>query len=227
MLRNELFLVIGGSGGIGRALCEGLAVQGFTSLVGFRKNAEGAQKIADATGGIAINIDLMSAESIQALPATIERTGKRLAGIIFSSSPPPDLVPFGKIEQDVLQRHLQVNVIGPQLLLATLVRHFFRKQKSGIVGGILTQAMGESVGTAMAGMGAYIIGKYGFLGVLATLAADYPWLKVHTLSPGYTTTPMLESFDERFLDMQRARGAFSDPADVAKNLLDMLLHNEL
>ena len=45
--------------------------------------------------------------------------------------------------------------------------------------------------------------------MLAILAADYPWLGVATVSPGFTETDMLRSFDERFLELMRQRRAFS------------------
>ena len=40
--------------------------------------------------------------------------------------------------------------------------------------------------------------EIGLCGVLALLAAEFPWLKVAT--PRFTDTPMLNAFDERFID---------------------------
>ena len=50
-------------------------------------------------------------------------------------------------------------------------------------------------------------------------AADYPWLRVRAVRPGYTDTPMLAAFDERFLDLQREKAPFSTPQDVAALIL--------
>jgi NAD(P)-dependent dehydrogenase (short-subunit alcohol dehydrogenase family) len=99
------------------------------------------------------------------------------------------------------------------------LRRCFRKNKKGIVIGVLSQAMGKGIGSAASSMGGYTIGKYGMLGMLAALAADYPWLKVKSISPGYTTTPMLNAFDDRFLELQRSKQSFSDPADIAALIL--------
>jgi 3-oxoacyl-[acyl-carrier protein] reductase len=68
-------------------------------------------------------------------------------------------------------------------------------------------------------MGAYVIAKYGMAGLLALLAADYPWLSVRSVSPGYTETRMLEAFDPRFLELQRTRQPFHTPEEVAAQVL--------
>jgi len=51
-------------------------------------------------------------------------------------------------------------------------------------------------------------------------AADYPWLRVRAVKPGYTETRMLEAFDERFLAMQREKAAFSTPEAVASSIIE-------
>src|SRR5262249_21993999 len=116
--------------------------------------------------------------------------------------------------------HWQVGVLGPQRLLALLVRHFFRKVRRGAVVGVLTKAMGEDGGNAASGMGAYVVAKWGLAGVLSALAADYPWLRVRSVKPGFTETPMLQAFDGRFLAVQREREAFRTPQEVASQILD-------
>ena len=52
-----------------------------------------------------------------------------------------------------------------------------------------------------------------------SLAADYPWLRVRSVRPGYTETRMLAAFDERFLAQQRAKTPFQTPQDVAAQIL--------
>jgi 3-oxoacyl-[acyl-carrier protein] reductase len=51
-------------------------------------------------------------------------------------------------------------------------------------------------------------------------AADYPWLQVRAVKPGYTETRMLEAFDERFLNMQREKAPFSTPESVASLIIE-------
>ncbi|WP_367849541.1 SDR family NAD(P)-dependent oxidoreductase [Rhodoferax sp. WC2427] len=219
---QKWFLVSGGSGGIGAAVCDSLAAHGYTPLVGYHRNAAAAQVVAQRCGGQALALDLSSDASIQAAVAQLE-TLPELAGVVLAGSPPLSLLPFGKISADEMQQQWQVNVLGPQRLLAELVRRCFRKHKKGAVVGVLTQAMGNGtngIEGASSGMGAYVIAKHGMAGMLAMLAADYAWLRVRAVKPGYTETPMLDAFDERFLATQREKAPFQTPAQVASLIVE-------
>ena len=213
------YLVSGGSGGIGAAVCEQLAERGFAPVVAYHRNAAAAEAVAQRCGGISLALDLSDEASILAAVTRLE-TLPTLAGAVLAGSPPLSPVPFGKITADEMQQQWQVNVLGPQRLLAELVRRCFRRHKRGAVVGVLTQAMGEGIAGAASGMGAYVIAKHGMAGVLAVLAADYPWLRVRAVKPGYTETRMLEAFDERFLALQRDKAPFQTPAHVASLIVE-------
>jgi NAD(P)-dependent dehydrogenase (short-subunit alcohol dehydrogenase family) len=217
------FLVSGGSGGIGAAVCDALAARGFVPVVGYHRHAAGAEAVARRTAGLSLALDLIDEASIQQAVARLEAL-PRLAGVVLAGSPPLSLVPFGKISPDEMQQQWQVNVLGPQRLLAELVRRCFRKHKQGAVVGVLTRAMGGGsdggIDGAASGMGAYVIAKHGMAGLLATLAADYPWLRVRAVKPGYTETRMLEAFDERFLASQREKAPFQTPEQVASLIVE-------
>lgn len=219
MSGREHFLVSGGSGGIGAATCAALAAAGYSPVVGYHRAAAAAEEVAARTGGRALALDLASDESIDRALAELAGGEGRLAGAVLAGSPPLVLAPFGKIEPADLQAQWQVNVLGPQRLLAGLVRQCWRPAKDGVVVGILSRAMGEAGSGAASGMGAYVIAKYGMAGLLAVLAADYPWLRVRSVRPGYTETPMLAAFDERFLAQQREKTPFQTPQDVAAQIL--------
>ena len=85
----------------------------------------------------------------------------------------------------------------------------------------------SDVPTVMRGMGAYTISKFGLLGVIAQAKAEFPWLRVSYVSPGFTETEMLKAFDDRFLNQLREHQQFSKPEDVAAEIIERLaLNNE-
>lgn len=215
----RLFLVSGGSGGIGAATCEALAAAGFIPVVGYHRGAAAAEAVARRSGGWPLALDLRSEAAIDQALAELSGQPTPLAGAVLAGAPPPVLAPFGKIAPDDLREQWQIHVLGPQRLLAGLVRHCWRPQKHGVVVGVLTQAMGDGAGRAAPGLGAYVIAKYGLAGLLAVLAADYPWLRVRSVKPGYTETPMLAAFDERFLAQQREKKPFQTPQQVAAQIV--------
>ncbi len=222
-MSGELFLVSGGSGGIGAATCAQLASHGFIPVIGFSQNAQAAAAVAHRANGITLPLDLTSKTAIDAAIAGLANREERLAGVILAGSPPPRVGPFGQIDREEMNQQWQVNVAGPQRLLAGLVRCCFRKAKRGIVLGVLTKAMGDKTTNAASGMGSYIIAKYGMAGLLAVLAADYPWLRVRSVAPGFTETAMLGVFDDRFLEAQRASRQFETADQVAAAIMREVL----
>jgi 3-oxoacyl-[acyl-carrier protein] reductase len=217
-------LVSGGSGGIGASVCELVAARGATPIVGYNNSRGEAEHIAARCGGMALHLDLTSDACIDAAITRLAAPDIRLIAVVLAGSPPPSLCPFGKISREDMTSHLEVNVVGPQRLLAGLVRACFRKTRQGSIIGVLTKAMGENGQGATPGMGAYIIGKYGLAGVLAVLAASHSWLRVRWVKPGFTETRMLECFDERFLSMMREKEPFQTPAEVAGLIVNEIFH---
>jgi NAD(P)-dependent dehydrogenase (short-subunit alcohol dehydrogenase family) len=75
-------------------------------------------------------------------------------------------------------------------------------------------------------MGTYTISKFGLLGVIAQAKAEFPWLRVSSVKPGFTETEMLKVFDDRFLDQLRRQQEFSKPEDVAAEVIERLALNK-
>jgi NAD(P)-dependent dehydrogenase (short-subunit alcohol dehydrogenase family) len=215
---TKWFLVSGGAGGIGAALCAELAAAGYKPVVGYHRGQAAAEAVAQRCRGVSVPLDLTSADSIEAASNSLSEL-PHLAGVVLAASPPLAPGPFGRISEEELREQWQVNVLGPQRLLAALIKGCFRKHKAGVVVGILTQAMGDERTPASPGLGAYVIAKHGMAGLLAAVRAEYPWLTVRSVKPGYTETPMLDAFDPRFLDLQRTKAPFATPAEVASRIL--------
>lgn len=220
---TDAILVSGGAGGIGAAVCRQLAERGYHPVVGYHASAEKAEAVARTCGGSVVALDLTDLAQVQRAVEDLAQRPLATIGVVLAASPPPRPAPFGTITPDELQAQLAVNVIGPQQLLAGLVRHAFRPHRRGRVVGVLTSGMGTGLGTAAANLGAYLMAKHGLAGVLATLAADYPWLTVRTVSPGFTETPMLNAFDARYLEAVRAQRQVALPDDVAGDIVTALL----
>jgi len=219
-------LVTGGSGGVGGSVCRRLAEEGYLPVVGYRSQAEEAQKIAEETGGLAQRLDLTDEASISVVVSDLGALDIPLVGVVLCASPPPTIGPFTKIDNDDMTRQWQVNVAGPQRLLAALINGFFRPRKVGAVVAVLTAAMGDEARPAGGNMGAYVTAKYGLLGVLKAASAEFKWLRCVEIRPGFIETDMLNAFDTRYLEIERNRlpdGRFSTPDEVAAEIVDRLL----
>ena len=209
------YLIVGGSGGIGRAVCAKLETLGHRAIATYSMNKPNMPH--------SLKLDLSKNKDIDFCLSKLADIYPELDGIVLLSSPPPVLAMFGRISEEDMQHQLQVNVIAIQKLISGVVRLFFRQRKSGVIVGVLSKAMGDSHRAAMKNMGAYTISKYGLLGVLKLLDADYSWLRVETVSPDFTETAMLNAFDDRFLDQMRKHKPFSNAEDIADEILEKLI----
>ncbi len=82
-VQNRVALVTGGAHGIGRALCRALCIEGARVVVA-DLDLDGAQKIADEIGGMAIKLDVANEAEIV---AAIQRVEKEMGPIdIFVSN---------------------------------------------------------------------------------------------------------------------------------------------
>ncbi|MDH5671418.1 MAG: SDR family oxidoreductase [Myxococcales bacterium] len=213
-MSGEAFLVTGGSGGIGSALCAHLAEAGYVPLVGYGAGRARAEATAARLGGEAVALDLTQPQLIDAAVLHIAARAEPLAGVVLGASPPPELAPLGKVSDADMTLQWEVNVAGPRRLLAALTRRCFRKRRRGLVIGVLSAAMGRQGAAKMSSMGAYLIAKHGLDGLLSVAAADYTWLQVGRVYPGFTDTPMLKAFDRRFIEGLEVRSADAVAADV-------------
>jgi len=225
VVEDSIFLVAGGSGGIGGAICIELAKNGIRPAVSFNKNKDTACGIANLTEGLSVKLDLSDDSSIDNAVAFLAAQKRQVSGIIMAASPPPEIVPFGKVTKEEMALQWQVNVAGPQRLIAGMVKTSMRQNKVGTVFAVLSSAMGFDRQNLASHMSAYIIAKFGLLGVLNAAKADYPWLTINSVSPGFVETPMLKAFDSRYLDSMRENqpdGKFSTPEKVAEDVIKIL-----
>ncbi len=132
-LEGKVAIVTGGSRGIGRAICLGLAAQGASVVVAartevdtsagtlFQKHASGtigdtARRITEGGGtALAVRCDVTRAEDLQCLvAATLNRFGR--IDVLVANAGVDCESPVVDLEVDLLDRCLAVNVRGPLLL---------------------------------------------------------------------------------------------------------------
>jgi 3-oxoacyl-[acyl-carrier protein] reductase len=220
------FLITGGSGGIGSEICRLLMPIGVIPIVGYNSNELHAENLAQETGGFSVKLDMSDLDSIKMAAQTIEdKIGEdaELLGIVLGASPPPDLLPLTSLTSDQLLNQFKINVMGSHYLISILIKKFFRRAKSGTIIGILTQAISSEHKMPATGMGSYVIAKEALKSMLSVFSAEYAWLKIRTVSPGFTKTEMLKVFDPRYLEIMQEKSVFLKPEEVAEQIINEII----
>lgn len=208
-LHDRTFLLLGGSGGIGRALIDPLVQAGARVLVATRRSPEPER---DGPAVIQVRLDLAAADLPQRL-ADISREWPEIDGVIHCAGQNV----FTSIEDlpsAALDSMLAVN-LRSALLLA---RHFvprFRKQERGAL--VFVGSTFGSIG--FPGYSAYCATKFGLRGFTEALRrelADSP-IQVLYVAPRATRTAMNP---EAVNDLNQALGnRMDDPVQVADQIL--------
>lgn len=221
-------LITGASRGIGAALAEMAAADGWRVALGYNTNIDAAETVAariGAQGGVASahRLPLDDTAALEAgLDALTEQTA-RLDAVVLNASPAPVMAPLAKQESQQIEQQFRTNVLGHQVLLTQLWKRYFRPAKAGHIVAVLSAALRPPVSPYMAG---YIIGKAGFDALLQASLAEYGrgGLALTRVWPNFTATGMLDAFEPRYLEMAlRAQGGAATPPEaVAHVLLDAL-----
>lgn len=215
-------LITGATGAIGRALADKLYLNNISPIITYNKNKFKAIELSKRYSSPCFHLNLQNENNIKNLVDNIIEEKDNLIGVVLCASPNLILEPFTKINKKQISDQIGINILGNHKLLSFLIKKIFKKKKKGIVIGVLSEAMGKPLNASVKSMTPYIVSKYGLLGLLSCMKAEYKWIDTEIISPGFTDSSMLDVFDQRFLDKLKQDGKVGNPTDVANNILGMI-----
>ena len=159
MTRNDrpVLLVTGGSRGIGAAICQSAAEQGWAVAVNYASNRPSADAVVaaiEAEGGTAFAVegDVGSEAGINAIFAAIDERFGRLDGLVNNAGIVGMPARIEDITAERLERMLRVNVSGSILCAAAAVRRM--SVRHGGKGGVIVNI--SSVASVLGSAGQYV-----------------------------------------------------------------------
>ena len=190
-LQDKVAIVTGGSHGIGRTYCQGLAKEGAKIVVAdidFPAAGE-TKRLVEQGGGyaLALHVDVAEERSTLAMAeATVKTYGKidiLINNAAVFATVPISRVPFDQVSLEEWDKVMAVNLKGPWLCCRA-VAPYMKKQRSGKIINI-------SSGSIFLGRGMrihYVTSKTGIIGFTRTLARELGdfGIQVNTLAPGST-----------------------------------------
>lgn len=188
---RRVAFVTGGAGGIGIAICRGLAADGRAVAVA-DLSREAAEKVATDIDGIGVQLDVTDPDSVAAAIAeTTERLGA--PAIVVNCAGWDELKPFLETDEEFTRKVIEINYTGPiRVLRATLPAMV--DARWGRVVNIASDAgrIGSSLESVYSGA------KAGLIGFTKTIAREFAksGITANTVCPGPTDTPLLRSITE-------------------------------
>lgn len=182
-------VVTGGSRGIGRAVAERLAAEGYNIAVAFHWNEAAAQEVADAVreaGGSAISVrcDVASSDDVSNLFDTAEEAFGRL-DVTVNCAGDMMVGPLVEFDPETFDRLVAVNIRGAFLVSQQAAR---RTRHGGAIINISTAAERQ----AIPGYGPYAMTKGAVEALTLILARELNGrdITVNTVAPGPTETDL-------------------------------------
>ena len=221
---GQVAVVTGGGSGLGEATARALAAKGAKVAV-FDVGIEKAQKVAADIGGIALKVDVSSAEAGEA--AFEEVSGKlgtprilvNCAGIGIAMKTTGK---EGAHPLDLYEKVIKVNLIGTfNMIRLMAVRAEKLDPLDGGERGIIINTASVAAYDGQIGQAAYSSSKGGVVGMTLPVARDLSraGIRVCTIAPGLFKTPMMAGLPQEAQDSLGQQVPFpprlGDPTEYA------------
>ncbi len=209
-------LITGASGGIGSAIAETLANDGFTTIWHYSAHSEGMDEKAKKYNGIAVQADLSDVSQIQQMAESVLAKMGHIdvlvnnAGISVSGL-------LTDIDSETRRKLFDVNIIGAIELTRFLLPSMIHR-KSGCILNI--SSMWGQVGASCEVD--YSATKSAMIGFTKALAQEVApsGIRVNCITAGVIRTKMLDCYDETTLQAlaeETPLQRLGTPLDVAKS----------
>ena len=199
---TKSYLVAGGSGGLGGAICKTLADEGHRVFMGFCKAEQECRALCEKHGNLnAIKLDVLCEDSLEAAYQKLAKVlGKEsLDGIVFAPGVTVEAPAFS-LSRDDWNQVMKLNLEGAMFFVKKFLRFFVRQKNGRIV-------FFSSVVAALGGRGqaAYVASKGGIESLTRSLAIELAGrnILVNAIAPGAVRTRIsqdaLDKHEKRIL----------------------------
>ena len=189
-LQGKTTLVTGAGSGIGRAIAERFAREGATVVVSDRDLAAARNVASALPSAIALELDISDESSVESGFAELVKSGTAPDVVVANAGVQlfGQDAPIADLSLEAWRRTLDVNLTGTFLTVKHAVRAMLGRGGSIILTGSPTGLNGEGRDFT-----AYSASKAGIHGLGRTVAAAYAadGIRVNTVVPGYTETPLV------------------------------------
>jgi NAD(P)-dependent dehydrogenase (short-subunit alcohol dehydrogenase family) len=213
-------IVTGASRGIGAAIADRLAADGYGVIVNYAADSAGAESVVSgikAKGGraLAVQADVASEDDVEVMFERARQMGP-ITALVNNAGSAGELAPIGEQRAEALARLMQVNILGPIVCSKYAVRAMSTAH-GGEGGSIVTMAsIAAKAPPGATGLVPYEATK----GAMVTFARGLSnevaseGIRSNSISPGVIDTDMANA-EVRDFGKQAPLGRLGQPEDIA------------
>lgn len=227
---NKIAFITGGSRGMGAAISERFAREGYDVIINYRENEERANKLKkklEENYNVKITLfksDLAKEANINDMVKEIYEVYEKIdvlvnnAGIVIDKE-------FSERSVDDWKETLNVNLIAPFVLTKLIGKKMF-EEKSGT---IINISSTNGLNTYYPSSADYDASKSGLISLTYDSAVEFsPYVRVNCIAPGWVNTEMNSELEEDFIKDETERilvKRFGEPEEIA-NVVYFLASDE-
>lgn len=229
-IKDTVAVITGGASGIGAAVAEHFAAQGIKVAL-WDMNMESAQELADKLGGIACEVNVTDAKSVEeAHKKTSDELGVprvlvNCAGILIGSR---IVGREGPADIDHFQKTLMVNVLGSfntMRICADAMSKLDPVEEGGDTGVIINTASIAAY-EGQIGQAAYAASKGGIVSMTLPAARELSkfGIRVMTIAPGAVETPMMAGVKDEYREAIEKAVPFPSRMAKPEEFAELAMH---
>ena len=220
MIMKKVAFITGGSRGIGKAISERFAKEGYNLVINYKENDKQANEIKKQLEEkfeievMIIKTDLSKEESIKNMIDEVYKKYSKIdvlvnnAGVVIDKE-------FTKRSVNDWKETLSVNLIAP-FVLTKLIGTKMYNEKSGVIINISsTNGLNTNYPTSVD----YDCSKSGLISLTYDSAVEFaPYVRVNCIAPGWVNTEMSKDIEDKFIKEESERilvKRFGEPEEIA------------
>ncbi|MBS0391813.1 MAG: 3-oxoacyl-ACP reductase FabG [Comamonadaceae bacterium] len=214
-LKDKVALVTGAGQGMGRAIARRFAAEGAT-VVALDLNLEAAQQTLEGLGGqhLARALNVADSAAVNALVDEVVAQRGRV-DVLVNNAGTGGMDSFTEMSDEAWARVIGVNLNGAFYCARAAVRAMLK------TGGGVVVNLGSTSSVSGDGPAHYVASKAAIQGLTRVMAKELAksGVRVNTLVPGPTNTPMMQGIPQEWADAIIAgvpMGRMAEPEDIAK-----------
>lgn len=209
-IREKTAVVTGASKGIGAGIARELAAAGAAVVVNYASDRTGAESVVDAVvaagrRAIAVQADVAKAADVIRLFEQVHETFGSI-DILVNNAGVFQAMPVAELTEEEFHREININLLGPLLVIRESLRHF------GPSGGSIINIGSGASRSHPPGYSIYSASKAGLDAITGVLSKELAprRIRVNSVNPGATLS-----------DGTKTAGLYGVGSDVEKQLVAM------